>query len=373
MSRSRPASSPVSFHKHTGQYYVTRGRRRIYLGADLEAATDKYHHLALGELPAPKAPSAVSISAKELANRFIVAQRANWRSEETLRGYENWLARFLRDHPGLKAEELTVERFAAWKMSLRQRGYSTTSINHFLKAVRTMYAFGEENDLIEKMPRLRRVKNEAFSWLRSRARPLYTAEEIHKLLAEADMQLRLMMLLGLNCGFGPKDVHDLIWDDIDEDRVTLPRSKTGVCQTFLLWPETRKALAELRLARGKLIIRLEKRGRPRDDVGRVFVTKYWRPWRKDAVAEQFRKLCKAADVPCYGFYRLRHCASTAVSLVANPHVQRRFMRHSQLQQQVTYTHTPDSEVDAAITKARSRLLGEFTEAGESDPQPVGAA
>lgn len=105
----------------------------------------------------------------------------------------------------------------------------------------------------------------------------------------------------------------------------------------------------------------------------MFVTKYWRPWRKDAVAEQFRKLCKAANVPCYGFYRLRHCASTAVSLVANPHVQRKFMRHSQLQQQVTYTHTPDAEVDAAISKARGKLLREATEGSGRSPEQVGAA
>jgi len=35
MSRSRPASNPISYHKHTKQYYVTRGGRRIYLGAVL--------------------------------------------------------------------------------------------------------------------------------------------------------------------------------------------------------------------------------------------------------------------------------------------------------------------------------------------------
>ncbi len=60
MPRSRPASSPLSFHKHTGQYYVTRGGQRVYLGADLDAATDKYHRLALGEAPAPKPPTAAS-------------------------------------------------------------------------------------------------------------------------------------------------------------------------------------------------------------------------------------------------------------------------------------------------------------------------
>jgi hypothetical protein len=46
-----------------------------------------------------------------------------------------------------------------------------------------------------------------------------------------------------------------------------------------------------------------------------------------------------------------------MSLVTSPHVQRRFLRHSKLQQQIAYTHTPDAEVDAAITRAKEKLLG----------------
>jgi integrase len=105
---------------------------------------------------------------------------------------------------------------------------------------------------------------------------------------------------------------------------------------------------------------MRKREVNHSDYGHVFVTRFWKPWSKDAIAGQFRKLCKKAKVPCYGFYRLRHCASTAMSLVASPHVHRKFMRHSQLQQQVTYTHTPDVEVDKAIVKAKKKLLGENT-------------
>jgi integrase len=166
-----------------------------------------------------------------------------------------------------------------------------------------------------------------------------------------------MIMLALNCGFGPKDIRDLTWDHIDGERVTLPRSKTGVCQTYLLWPETKKLLEEIQEQRAMLVLRMAKRKVHRSDCGHVFVTKFWRPWNKDAVAEQFRKLCKKAELPCYGFYRLRHCASTAISLVATPHVHRKFMRHSQLQQQVTYTHTPDFEVDKAVMKAKEKLFG----------------
>lgn len=374
MPRSRPASSPLSFHKPTGQFYVTRGGRRVYLGANQDEAIKKYHRLALGLQAVERQASISGMAAKELANRFLDAQQANWRSPvETLRSYRHWLERFLADHPGLQAEAFTAEMFAAWKMSLRHRNYSAESINHFLCAVRAMYRFGDESGLIERVPRLRRVKNETCPRVGSKEKPLYAPKQLRSLLDGAESQMKVMLLLGLNCGFGPKDIQDLKWDDFEDDRVTLPRSKTGICQTFLLWPETQQALKELKQQRSELIERLALRNRIRTDAGLVFITRYWQPWSKDAVSHEFRKLCKDADIPCYGFYRLRHCASTAMSLVANPHVQRKFMRHSQLQQQVTYTHTPDAEVDAALTKARGKLLGVSTAGPESDPEQVGAA
>ncbi len=163
--------------------------------------------------------------------------------------------------------------------------------------------------------------------------------------------------LALNCGFGPKDIHDLTWDHIKGDRVTLPRSKTGISQTFMLWPETYKLLEEIRLHRAQRLAKERKSGSD-DPAGRhVFITLFGQTWSKDSVAEQFRKLCRKTGVPCHGFYRLRHCASTAMSLVASPHVQRKFMRHSRIQQQVTYTHMPDAEVDVAVMKTREKLLG----------------
>lgn len=303
--------------------------------------------------------SPVEITIKELANRFIAAQQANWRNpEETLKCYKGWLGRFIADHSRLRASDFTIEQFADWKISLKKRGYSAESINHYLSAVRAMFTFAEETDLIEKGPKLKRVKNELISKTGSKEKPLYTQEEINTLLHAADLQMKVMILLALNYGFGPKDIHDLTWDDFNGERVTLPRSKTGVCQTYLLWPETKELLDKIKQGRVALIKRTLKRNVDRSDYGHVFVTRFWRPWHKDAISEEFRKLCKKVGVKCYGIYRLRHCASTAVSMVASPHVQRKFMRHSQLQQQVTYTHTPDAAVDKAIIEARKRLLGE---------------
>lgn len=375
MPRGRPAASPLSFHKPTGQYYVTRARKRTYLGTDPKEALKRYHRLALGGGSHPRQDWDRTITAKELANRFVAAQQANWRNPNgTLRCYSDWLGRFLKDHPGLHAAEFTVEMFAAWKLSLRRRGYSAESINHFLSAVRAMYAFAADVELLPAVPRLRRVRNEPCPKVGSRQKPLYTFAELQRLLGGASMQLKGMLLLGLNCGFGPKDLADLCWDDLCDGRVTLPRSKTGICQTYALWPETAAHLERIRTTRESLRARISRRNPTASDGGHVFVTRYWKPWDKDATSHEFRKLCTSIGVPCYGFYRLRHCASTAMSLVATPHVHRRFMRHSQLQQQVTYTHTPDGEVDVAVMRARERLLGPATaDQGRSPPPGVAAS
>ncbi len=251
MPRSRPASNPISFHKPTGQFYVTRAGKRIYLGADEKAALASYYDLARGKSPKQPVSKAVPISAKELANRFVTSQRANWRNTgDTSRGYEDWLRRFLKDHPGLIAGEFTVEDFAAWKESLRRRKYAPQSINHYLSAVRAMFTFAEDAELLDRIPRFRRVKNESRSAMRSQPKALYTAEQIQKLIEKADEQVKLMILLALNCGFGPKDLQDLRWDHFQGNRVTLPRSKTGICQTYCLWPETLTAIENLRAERG---------------------------------------------------------------------------------------------------------------------------
>jgi len=76
MSRSRPASNPLSYHKQTGQYYITRAGKRIYLGAVRDEALEKYHRMNLGLAEPQKPVKQVPLTAKELANRFLAAQQA---------------------------------------------------------------------------------------------------------------------------------------------------------------------------------------------------------------------------------------------------------------------------------------------------------
>ncbi len=66
MPRSRPASNPVSFHKHTGQYYVTRLGKRVYLGSDRDQALRRYHEIGLGvEAGAQDGPARLYLSSTD--------------------------------------------------------------------------------------------------------------------------------------------------------------------------------------------------------------------------------------------------------------------------------------------------------------------
>ncbi len=194
MPRSRPASNPLSFHKATGQHYVTRGGRRVYLGADRNEALARYHRLALGlerdafALQDASNPglgrsmepcSECTLTVKELANRFIAAQQANWREPTTTkRTYLTWLGRFLADHPRLLAANFTLELFAAWKLTLRSRGFAPKSINHYLGAVRALFKFADEAGLLARVPRLSRIRNEPKITVDAQPKELYTPAEI---------------------------------------------------------------------------------------------------------------------------------------------------------------------------------------------------
>lgn len=187
MPRSRPASNPVSFHRPTKQYYVTRAGRRLYLGSDKGQAIKRFHEMGLGmegRSGSPTVSEQYDLTLKELANRFLAAQQANWRNPETtLKCYRDWLARFLSDHPRLRVSAFTVEKFAAWKLSLKNRQYSVESINHYLGAVRAMFRFAEDTDLIERAPKLKRVKNQPRQMAGRKL--LYTAGEVQSLLDTA--------------------------------------------------------------------------------------------------------------------------------------------------------------------------------------------
>jgi integrase len=138
---------------------------------------------------------------------------------------------------------------------------------------------------------------------------MFEAEEVRRMLAAADVQMRAMILLGVNCGFGNADVGNLPVSALDLERgwVNFPRPKTGVPRRAALWPETTAALREV----------LARRPEPHDpaDAGLVFITKYRQRWAKDThdnpLTKKMRLLLDALGINGNrNFYALRHTFET---------------------------------------------------------------
>ena len=80
------------------------------------------------------------------------------------------------------------------------------------------------------------------------------ADQIRKLLEAADATTKAMLLLGVNCGFGPTDCATLPVDAVDLDAgfISYARPKTGIARRCPLWPETVQALKDATLQPGRL-------------------------------------------------------------------------------------------------------------------------
>jgi integrase len=130
------------------------------------------------------------------------------------------------------------------------------------------------------------------------------------MLDAAGPQLKAMILLGINAGFGNEDVATLPTQalDLKAGWAVFPRPKTGIERKCTLWTETVAAIQEV----------LALRPRPKDEAhaDKVFITKYGMPWSSEtygtAITHETSKLLKEIGIkrPGVNFYALRHTFET---------------------------------------------------------------
>src|SRR5262249_19592498 len=140
---------------------------------------------------------------------------------------------------------------------------------------------------------------------------LFTAEEVRKLLDAAGPQLRTMILLGINCGFGNSDCGNLPLSAVDRvgGFIDFPRPKTGIPRRCPLWPETVAAIEAA----------LCHRPEPKkaEHAGLVFVTRCGDSWHTGTtdgpLSRETSKLLRKLHIngrKGLGFYTLRHSFRT---------------------------------------------------------------
>lgn len=298
--------------------------RTVYFGPwrDPAAALDHYlkirHHLHAG-LP----PPAESITLLELADRFLVRQRdrcrlgeiSGWHFADCLRD-----GRRLVDCLGRTREVRTLEPadFARLRAATFT-GRNATTVSGILVRMRAIFTWGVEARLLNAKPNYGGQFSLPSALLKRRAlraagpRDL-SARDIKKLLRAAGrpglINLRAMILLGINCGLGNSDCSELREShlDLSVGLLTFPRPKTEADRRAILWPVT---VVAIRAA-------VAHRFTPLAD--RVFVTRAGHPYVHASPAGKLVNVvsleCRRLLIECgihrkgLGFYALRHTFRT---------------------------------------------------------------
>ena len=183
-----------------------------------------------------------------------------------------------------------------------------------IQCVRSLFKHAYDAELIDRPvrfgPGFARPTKKVIRLHRAKQGPkMFTADELRRLLDAAGVQLKAMVLLGVNAGYGNSDVGTLPLTalDLDAGWVDFPRPKTGMPRRCPLWPETVAAIRDALAAR--------REPKNEEHAGLVFVTSKGGCWHTgttdNPLSHEVWKLLKALGINGHrNFYALRHTFRT---------------------------------------------------------------
>ena len=277
------------------------------------------------------------LTVRDLLNRFLTSKRHQVDTTEisprTFQDYHQTCRRignvfgFTRLVDDLAADDFEQLRGDISKTS------SVVTLGNEITRCKVVFNFAYKNGLIDRPVRYGTTFKRPSKRVLRRERQkngtrMFEPEQIRTMLDAAGPQLRAMILLGVNCGFGNADCGTLPVKALDLKRawIDYPRPKTAVERRCPLWPETVQALRES----------LKTRPDPKDTAHAdlVFLTKYGKPWAKDTadnpITKEMRKLLDKLGIHRrgLGFYALRHTFETIAGESRDQVVVDHIMGHS---------------------------------------------
>jgi integrase len=343
---------------------------------DPDGALDKYlrekDDLHAGRRPRPDADE---IEVVDVANAFLIEKKAAVSSGElssrTFDDYEDTcdliVAHFGK---GRVASDVRQEEFAALRKKLSKK-WGPHRLGKAIQCIRCVFKFAYDSELIEKPvtygPGFKRPSKKTLRLHKAAQGPkLFTADEVRRLIDAAGVQVKAMVLLGINCGFGNADCAGLTVAvlDLDGEMIDYPRPKTGIPRRCPVWPETVEALRSA----------IEARSEPQDeaDAALVFITKYRESWGKHptAITHEMKKLLKKLGIKGHrNFYTLRHTFRTIADAAKDQPAADFIMGHESLHMSSHYRETIDDDrLQAVSDHVRTWLYAE--EPGEDTEAPA---
>jgi integrase len=340
------------FPHATGQWAKKILGKLRYFGTDWREAKEKYDR-EKDDLHAGREPRRASengtvsgpVTVADLVNEFLTHKRQQMDAGE-LTGqawgdYHRACGHLVEAvGRGRAVASLRPADFAAVK-ALAAKRLGPAALAVYIQQVRMVFKFGFDAELLDVPvrygPGFDKPPRRVLRLQRAEAGPkLVTPETAWKLLDAADPQLRAMILLGLNCGFGQTDCARLRRAELERRPgwIDSPRSKTGADRRAPLWPETIDALTAVAAVRPAPLV-------PEND-RLVFLTPKGHPWvyfadkgtekrgaRIDAVRARFDTVRGRTGVKVPGgFYVMRHTFRTVADEVKDQPASMLIMGHT---------------------------------------------
>lgn len=253
-----------------------------------------------------RAPGKEGLTVKDLCNQFLTSKKHLMDSGEisarTFKEYQGTTDRLIATFGRERhVDNLRPGDFEGLRADIA-RTWGPVRLGNEITRVKTVFKYGRKSDLIP--PEFKKPsKNVMRKHRAANGKRLFEAAEIRDLANAASPQLKAMILLGVNAGFGNADCAALPQSalDLKGGWITFPRPKTGIDRRVPLWPETVAALAAA----------IADRPTPKDetDFDLVFVTKYGHRWVRthgpkntpiDSVLQEFTKLLNRPRCPACG-------------------------------------------------------------------------
>ncbi len=278
--------------------------------AALKRWLDEKDYLLAGRTPPPNPEDVFTLH--KLCNAFMAhkddMQASGELAPRPFAGYKPTSAFTLAVRgKGRAADDVRPEDFQKLRAAMAKK-WGPVKLGNEIQTVRSVFRFGFESGLLALPvrfgPAFKKPSAKTLRQTRAANGPrMFTAGQVHALLAHANRNLRAMILLGLQAGFGNTDVAELPIRalDLESGWLDYARVKTGMPRRVPLWPETVAALQAVLDAHpgDSDLLFIGPRG--------VDYTGNHRGYR---VAAEFNRARKAAGIEGRSFYDLRRTFQT---------------------------------------------------------------
>ncbi|MSU78928.1 MAG: hypothetical protein EXS16_12640 [Gemmataceae bacterium] len=195
------------------------------------------------------------LTVADLCNRFLTAKQRKLEAHEIgsrmFSEYKATTDRLVRTFGAKRrVDDLASDDFESLRADLAKQ-FGPVRLGNEISRLKSVFKYANDNGLLERPMRFgSEFKKPGKSVLRKHkvdnGGNMMEADEIRKLLDAADPTTKAMILLGVNCGFGPTDCATLPLDalNLDTGWIEYARPKTGIARRCPLWPETVQALKD---------------------------------------------------------------------------------------------------------------------------------